>query len=326
MKVLVTGGAGFIGSNLCRTLLADGHVTEIRVLDDLSTGFEANMAGLDLDFRRGTILDRDLLHRSSRGVDAIVHLAALGSVPRSIENPRATHDANVTGTLEVLMAARRVGAHVVVASSSSVYGSNPAMPKTEDLQCRPASPYAVSKLAAEQYALSFGQVYELPVLPFRFFNVYGPRQRPGHAYAAVIPVFLDAALRGQPLPVHGDGEQSRDFTYVETVTEILRRSVVNQITGGPMNLAFGARITLMEIVRLIESAMGVSLERVHSESRLGDVRHSQADNSTLLANFPGVRAVGIEEGIASSLAWMREHHAGEQRETADGANDVQGAP
>ena len=325
MKVLVTGGAGFIGSNLCRTLLTDDHVTEIRVLDDLSTGFEANIAGLDLDFRQGSILDRNLLGSSARGVDAIVHLAALGSVPRSIEDPRATHDANVTGTLEVLMAARKVGAQVVLASSSSVYGSNPAMPKTEDLQCRPASPYAVSKLAAEQYALSFGHVYELPVLPFRFFNVYGPRQRPGHAYAAVIPVFLDAALRGEPLPVHGDGEQSRDFTYVETVTEILRRSVVDQITGGPMNLAFGARITLMEIVRLIESAMGVSLQRVHSESRLGDVRHSQADNSTLLANFPGVQAVDIEEGIARSLAWMREHHAGEQRETAGGTN-AQGAP
>ena len=189
MKVLVTGGAGFIGGNLCRHLLQQDWVTEVRVIDDLSSGHLSALEGLDVDFREASILDVGELDPLAADVDAIVHLAALGSVPRSVANPLATHEANATGTLRVLEAARHNDAYVTLASSSSVYGANPAIPKVETMQTMPMSPYAVSKLATEQYAMAYARCYGLRVLPFRFFNVFGPGQMPGHAYAAVIPVF-----------------------------------------------------------------------------------------------------------------------------------------
>lgn len=306
MKVLVTGGAGFIGSNLCRRLIAESAVDEVRVIDDLSTGHEENLHGLDVDFRRASILDPAALDSAVHGVDAVVHLAALGSVPRSIIDPASTHEANATGTLRVLQSAQaHGGSHVILASSSSVYGSNPALPKEESQLCMPVSPYAVSKLAAEQYAVAFARCYDLPVLPLRFFNVYGPRQRAGHVYAAVVPTFIDAALRGEALPVNGDGLQSRDFTFVGTVTEILTRAVLDRTTGEPTNLAFGSRTTLVDLVAHLSELMETKLEIEWREPRAGDVRDSRADNSRLRGLFGEISPVSLDEGLRQSIEWMR---------------------
>ena len=305
MKVLVTGGAGFIGGNLCRHLLQQDWVSEVRVIDDLSSGHLSAIQGLDVDFRRASILDLEALNPLAAEVDAVVHLAALGSVPRSVANPLATHEANATGTLRVLEAARQNGAYVALASSSSVYGANPAIPKVDILETMPMSPYAVSKLATEQYAMAYARCYGLDVLPFRFFNVFGPGQMPGHVYAAVIPVFVHAALTGSPLPVHGDGEQSRDFTYVGTVVETLAEAVRSRVTSTPTNLAFGTRTTLKELVRLIEEQLGKSVDVQFGEPRPGDVRHSQASNELLRSLFPDVRPMDLPRGLKETISWMR---------------------
>ena len=311
MRVLVTGGAGFIGSNLCRRLLATTGVDSVVVLDNLSTGFRSNLDGVDVRFVEGSILDDGALDDACAGADAIVHLAALGSVPRSVADPMASHLNNATGTAMVLEAARRHGnLHTVVASSSSVYGSNPVLPKHEELATRPMSPYAASKLATESYTLAWGTSYGLPVLPFRFFNVFGPLQPAGHAYAAVIPSFVDAALSGTPLTVHGDGEQSRDFTYVGTVTSVIADAIVRRVTSdGPVNLAFGSRVRLIDVIDQIEAVLGRPVERVHTERRTGDVPHSQADCTRLLTLFPDVEPVPFAEGLRATIEWMREVHA-----------------
>jgi UDP-glucose 4-epimerase len=308
MKVLVTGGAGFIGANVCR-LLADEHfVDQVVVLDDLSTGRSDNVAGLaGVDLIEGSILDASLLDDLVSGVDAIIHLAARPSVPRSIQDPMASHDANATGTMQVLEAARRHGPiHVVVASSSSVYGANPTLPKREDMVPMPVSPYAASKLAAESYALAYGSSFGLPVLAFRFFNVFGPLQAADHAYAAVVPNFLAAALRGDPLPVHGDGRQTRDFTFVGTVAGVLCDAVRRTVTDPrPVNLAFGTRISLLELIGVIEKQLGFPLARDHTGPRPGDVRDSQADQTNLRRLFPEVQPVPLEDGLRSTLEWFQ---------------------
>lgn len=307
MRVVVTGGAGFIGGNLCRHLLAMADVDEVVVLDNLVTGNAANIADLPVRFVERSILDDDALDEACSGADAIVHLAALGSVPRSVADPMASHLNNTTGTAMVLEAARRHGnLHTIVASSSSVYGSNPILPKHEDLATRPMSPYAATKLATEAYALAWGNSFDLPVLAFRFFNVFGPLQPAGHVYAAVIPAFVDAALAGRPLIVHGDGEQSRDFTYVGTVSTVLADAVVRRVTSqGPVNLAFGSRVRLLDVIAAIEAILGHPVERHHSERRAGDVPHSQADSARLLSLFPGVKPVPFDEGLRATIDWMR---------------------
>jgi UDP-glucose 4-epimerase len=307
MRVLITGGAGFIGSNLARAALAEGH--EIVVLDDLSTGYAANLDGLPVRFHEGSVNDRDTLDAALEDVGTVVHLAALGSVPRSILDPVATHHANATGTLSVLEGARRAGVgHVVTSSSSSVYGLNPALPKSEREWLRPLSPYAVSKLAGEQYLLAYQQSFGLETLAFRFFNVYGPRQRPGHAYAAVVPVFLDAMLRGQPVPVHGDGLQSRDFTFVGTVCAVLLDAVARRVSHPePVNLAFGTNTTVVALVEELEGVSGLAAEVVHEATRPGDVRASQADNRVLMSLFPSVEPVPLRDGLTETLAWFKEH-------------------
>ncbi len=308
MRVVVTGGAGFIGANLCRTLVAAPDIESVIALDDLSTGSLANLEGVDVEFVEGSILDTDLLDRLVPGAQAVVHLAARPSVPRSLLDPVASHEVNATGTLRVLEAARHHGGpHVVVASSSSVYGANPVLPKQEDMAAMPVSPYAVSKLATESYALAYGHSFGLPTLAFRFFNVFGPLQAADHAYAAVIPAFLAAALGGRPLPIHGDGGQTRDFTYVGTVCSVLadavRRTVCND---RPVNLAFGTRVSLLDVVELLERELGRPLERTHSDPRAGDVRDSQADQSKLGRLFPDVRPVPLDEGLRATIAWFEE--------------------
>lgn len=307
MRVVVTGGAGFIGANLVRALVGDERVAEVVAVDDLSSGDRANLDGLDARLLEGTVNDPELLDEALDGAQAVVHLAARPSVPRSLDDPVATHHANATGTLAVLEAARRAGGpQVVVASSSSVYGANPALPKSEELRPEPLSPYAVSKLATEAYALSHARCFALPVLAFRFFNVFGPLQPAGHAYAAAVPTFVDAALRGEPIPIHGDGLQTRDFTYVGSVVAVIVDALHREVTSdGPVNLAFGSRRTLLDVVGELGAVLGHEAQVAHTDPRPGDVRHSQADQTRLRALFPDVDPVSFEEGLAATVAWFR---------------------
>jgi dTDP-D-glucose 4,6-dehydratase len=308
MKVLITGGAGFIGSNLVRHFNQLDPSAEVRVIDDLSTGRRENLDGLDVHFVEASILDYEVLSDLTRGIDSVVHLAAIGSVPRSVKQPRPTHDVNATGTLNVLEAAREHAVdHVVVASSSSVYGSNPALPKSEFDWTRPMSPYAVSKQATEGYALAYNFSYGMKTLACRFFNVFGPGQPADHDYAAVIPRFLDAALSGNPLTVHGDGLQSRDFTFVGTVCAALAEAVQKKISSqDPVNLAFGTNTTLLELIALMESLLGHKLSVEHVKSRVGDVRASQSDGVRIRELFPELQPVPLEDGLAQTLAWFTE--------------------
>jgi UDP-glucose 4-epimerase len=269
--------------------VATPGVGEVVVLDDLSTGSKANLAGVDgVELVEGSILDTALLDELMPGTAAVIHLGARPSVPRSIVDPFASHEVNATGTLRVLEAARHHGSPlVVVASSSSVYGANPIIPKREDLAPMPVSSY------------------DLPTLAFRFFNVFGPLQAPDHAYAAVVPVFLAAALRGEPLPVHGDGLQTRDFTYVGTVCAVLVDAVVRQVTDPrPVNLAFGTRYSLLDVIAQIEEQLSHPLEREHAGPRAGDVRDSQADQTNLRRLFPDVEPVPLKDGLAATIAWF----------------------
>lgn len=307
MKVLVTGGAGFIGSNLVAYFNREDPNIELRVIDDLSTGRIENLSGLDVNFSKGSILDYELLRELMRGVDAVIHLAAIGSVPRSISAPRPSHDANATGTLNVLEAARENGIpHVVVASSSSVYGSNKALPKSEFDWTRPMSPYAVSKHATEGYTIAYGFSYGMKTLAFRFFNVFGPRQPADHDYAAVIPRFLDAAINGRPVTVHGDGLQSRDFTYVNSVCATIFDAVQRGISSlDPVNLAFGTNTTLMDLLGRIELALDCKVDVQHVDSRVGDVRASQSDGLRVRELFPSITPVDLDEGLAQTIAWFQ---------------------
>lgn len=308
MKVVVTGGAGFIGANLCRLLGSTFGIDEVLAFDDLSTGSASNL--LDEDFTKlveGDILDLSALKQACEGADSIVHLAARPSVPRSLRNPLSTHCVNTTGTANVLEAARAAGnVHTIVASSSSIYGTNPELPTHEGLKPCPVSPYAATKLAAETYALAWQYSFGLPVLAFRFFNVFGPLQTAGHAYAAVVPAFVSAALAGEPLPVHGDGMQTRDFTYVGSVAAVITEAVTGRVTSpGPVNLAFGSRVTLNTVICEIENLLGHSVNQHRQPNRAGDVPHSQADNRLLRSLFPSIQPVALTVGLAETLRWFR---------------------
>ena len=281
MKVVVTGGAGFVGANLCRALAADGG-HEIVAFDDLSTGLRSNLDGVDgVTLVEGSILDAEALRSTLRGSGTVVHLAARPSVPRSLEDPLASHEVNATGTVKVLEAAREAGTkQMIVASSSSVYGANPTLPAREDQTPSPVTPYAASKLAAESYALAWQRSFGIPTLALRFFNVFGPLQTSGHAYAAVVPAFISAALDGHAIPIHGDGLQTRDFTYVGSVAAVIAAAIDRQTSHpGPVNLTFGSRSTLLDVVERLEKILGRPLERDHRPSRAGDVRNSQADTT-----------------------------------------------
>jgi len=304
MDVLVTGGAGFIGSHVCRALRSAGN-GRIVVLDDLSTGNRANLADVEgVELVEGTILDEGLVAQLVGYTDAVVHLAAVPAVARSLEDPRASHDANATGTVVVLEEARRHGTHVVVASSSSVYGRGVTMPTREDHPTRPASPYAASKLATEGYALAYARSFGLPALVFRFFNVFGPLQRADHAYAAVIPSFINAALAGRPLTVDGDGTQTRDFTYVGDVAAVIAGAVEQSVTADqPVNLAFGSRTSLLTLISELERLLGKRLATQHGPSRPGDVHDSQGDSTALRSLFPGVSATPLGLGLRATVDW-----------------------
>jgi UDP-glucose 4-epimerase len=311
VRALVTGGAGFIGSNLARALSEVPVIDEIVVVDDLSTGSLDNLVDVPAQLLTGSILDRDVLDVAVAGADGVVHLAALGSVPRSIDDPLRSHHANATGTLMVLDAVRRHGVpQVILASSSSVYGANPVLPRQEALRPMPVSPYAVSKLATEAYATAFAACYGLAVLPFRFFNVYGPRQAANHAYAAVVPRFVSAALEGRPLRIHGDGRQTRDFTYVGSVTSVIVEAILQQRHAPDVvNLAFGNRISLLDLVAELERALGRRIEVVHGPPRAGDVRDSQADCTRLAELFAGAYATPIADGLRRTVEWFRAQRA-----------------
>jgi len=305
MRILITGGAGFIGANLVRDCEAAGHTCV--VLDNLSTGYESNLEGTGATLVRGDIRDGEQVISLAETVDAIVHLAARGSVPRSVKDPVATHDVNATGTLRVLEAARLTGGkQVIVASSSSVYGANAELPKRESAATRPMSPYAASKLAAESMTLSYRASFDMPVLAFRFFNVFGPLQTAGHDYAAVIPAFVDAALRQRPLTIHGSGEQSRDFTHVGTVCAVIRRALEERLSSpNPINLAFGTNTSLLELVEHIAAEVNTPLVVQHVASRVGDVPHSQADATALNQLIPGIVPTDFGVGLRETIAWMR---------------------
>ncbi|HET9061700.1 MAG TPA: SDR family oxidoreductase [Candidatus Binatia bacterium] len=300
---LVTGGAGFIGSNIVEALVTSGAA--VRVLDNLANGKRENLAafGDRVEWIEGDIRDPSVCQHAVRGASVVLHLAALGSVPRSIADPATSNDVNVTGTLNVLIAARDAGVkRVVFSSSSSVYGENPALPKREDLATLPISPYAVSKLAAESYTRVFSKVYGLETVSLRYFNVFGPRQRADSPYAAVIPLFMQSALDGRPLPINGDGLQSRDFTYVTNVVRAnLLAATVPGVAGGTYNIACGERYSLLDIVDALAEAAGRSLTRDHRPPRAGDVRHSQADISAAASDLGYHVEVGFREGLA--LTW-----------------------
>ncbi len=278
------------------------------MLDDLSTGMESNLGDVEgIDFNLGSVLDDQLVSKLMGEVDGVVHLAAIPAVARSLRNPRASHDANATGTLQILESAREHARYVIVASSSSVYGRNATLPTPEDHATRPASPYAASKLAAESYTLSYARSFGMDVLALRFFNVYGPLQRADHAYAAVIPAFISAALEGRPLSVHGDGTQTRDFTYVGDVTRVIGEALTRRVTtDSPVNLAFSSNTSLLALIAELEGLLGRAVAREHGPSRGGDVHDSQANSSLLQSLFPTIAATPLQEGLGETLAWFQE--------------------
>ena len=307
MNVLVTGGAGFIGANLVQALVEQPWIGKVVIIDDLSFGYRSNLDGVDVELIEASILDEQSLAEATAGVSAIVHLAARSSVPRSLADPFAAHEVNTTGTARVLEAARSQGdVQVIVASSSSVYGANDVLPKSEGLAARPVSPYAATKLATESYTLAWGHSYDLPVLALRLFNVFGPLQPPLHAYAAVIPAFLGAAMQGKPLPVYGDGTQCRDFTYVDSVVGVIVDAISRRVSHlEPLNLAFGLRITLLDMIAELEQILGRDLPIEFLQSRVGDVARSQADSSALRQLFPDITPSDFVNGLQATADWFQ---------------------
>ncbi len=305
---VVTGGAGFIGSHVVQRLLGDDPAARVRVLDDFSTGSMANLsfasaAGTRLEVVRGDVRDLATVERVARGASVIFHQAAMRSVPRSVNDPLGANDHNVNGTLHVLEAARRAGVRrVVYASSSSVYGASPELPKREDQAPAPISPYAVSKAANEMYATVWTQLYGVETVGLRYFNVFGPRQDPTSEYAAVIPRFILWALRGEPLQVHGDGRQSRDFTYIDNVVEAnVLAARASAASGEVFNVGCGDRVSLLDIIGRLEKLLGRALPRQHSPSRAGDVPHTLADIDRAKRLMGYTPLVDFDEGLRRTV-------------------------
>jgi nucleoside-diphosphate-sugar epimerase len=308
--VLVTGGAGFIGSHLVERLLIDG--ARVRILDNFSMGSRANLpfvakAGKRLEMIRGDIRNLTTVLRAARGARVIFHQAAMRSVPRSVKDPLGANENNVTGTLNVLEAARRCRVpRVVYASSSSVYGDRPDLPKREEQPPAPISPYAVSKAAGEQYAAVWARLYGVETVGLRYFNVFGPRQDPKSEYAAVIPRFILWGLKGKPLEVHGDGTQSRDFTYIDNVVEANVLAALAPAVGGEVfNVGCGERVSLLEIIGKLEAILGRRLARKHTPPRAGDVPHTLADVAKAKRLLGYSPLVDFDDGLRRTVEYFK---------------------
>jgi UDP-N-acetylglucosamine/UDP-N-acetyl-alpha-D-glucosaminouronate 4-epimerase len=305
-RVLVTGGAGFIGSNLVAALLERGD--DVRVLDNFSTGSRANLAALgrEVEVVEGDLRSYERVHTAVRGSEVVFHQGALGSVPRSVQDPLTSTAVNVEGTLNVLLAARDEGIRrVVAASSSSVYGDGGTFPRVETQSPNPISPYAVAKLAAERFCVSFARVYGIETVALRYFNVFGPRQDPSSQYAAVVPRFIRAIADGRPVTVHGDGEQSRDFTYVENVVRAnLLAADGADAAGRVLNVATGASQTVNALADTVGRLLALPVEKAHGPAQPGDVRESWADVSAAREALGYEPAVGFEEGLWRTIEAM----------------------
>lgn len=319
MLFLVTGGAGFIGSHLVEALLNQGH--QVRVLDNFSTGKRENLEPFrgDIDLIEGDIRAYHIVQNAVKDVEVILHEAALPSVPRSITDPITTNEVNVTGTLNILEAARQNGVRrVVYASSSSVYGDSPELPKHEDMKPNPKSPYAVSKLAGEKYCHVYSSLYPVETVTLRYFNVFGPRQDPASQYSAVIPKFITAMLRGKRPIIYGDGEQSRDFTYVGNVVQANLLAASAECDHGiVMNAACHERTTLNELVASINHLLGTAIEPFHNERRPGDIKHSFADVSLAREQLGYVPAIDFRTGLEKTVAFYTESLAAKPEPTSN---------
>ena len=306
MRVLVTGGAGFIGSNLVLRLLEHGH--EVVVIDNFATGRRENVEAFTghAELVEGDLRSYERVHTAVQGCEIVLHQGALPSVPRSVQDPLTSAETNITGTLNVLLNARDAGVRrVVFASSSSIYGAHPTLPKREDLAPAPLSPYAVSKLAGEGFCRSFATVYGLESVALRYFNVFGPRQDPHSQYAAVIPRFIAACDDGSSPVIFGDGEQSRDFTFVDNVVDANVSAMTAQEIGqGVYNVACGERITLNRLLATIAQLMGVEAKPVFQRDRAGDVRHSHADVSAAARDLGYIPRVGLEDGLRETIEYL----------------------
>jgi UDP-glucose 4-epimerase len=311
MRVLVTGGGGFIGSHLAARLVADGH--DVRVLDNFATGRRSNIdaIGGDVELIEGDIQSYERAHNAVRGCEIVFHQAALPSVPRSIQDPLTSNATNVIGTLNILLAARDEGVRrVICASSSSVYGANPTLPKQEDMATMPISPYATAKLAGEGYCRSFGVGYGLQTVALRYFNVFGARQDPTSQYAAVIPNFITALLDGTPLTIFGDGEQSRDFTYVDNVVQANLLAVdAPDVSGRVFNIAYGQKVTLNELVTELQELIGTEAEINYRPRRPGDVPHSLASLERARTELGYEPRIDLREGLTRTIEHYREQRA-----------------
>ena len=314
-RYLVTGGAGFIGSNLVHALLAQGR--RVRVLDDFSTGRRANLDEIKgkIELCEGDMRDPATCARATAGVDFVLHQGAVPSVARSVRDPRLSHDANATATLNMLIAARDAGVkRFVHASSSSIYGDSPTLPKQEEMTPRPKSPYAVAKLAAESYCRVFNELYGLETVCLRYFNVFGPRQDPQSPYSAVIPLFATAMLKGERPVIYGDGLQSRDFTFVaNNIAANLLATTVPGVGGQVFNIACGRRYTLLDLVGALNRILGTRIEPEFRPARPGDVKHSLADITRAETGLGYRVQVDFEAGLAQTVAWYLQGGSGLQQ-------------
>lgn len=308
-KALVTGGAGFIGGHIVRGLLQRGD--RVRVFDDLSTGYRRNLDDVarEIEFVEGDIRNLEAVQSAMQGMETVYHLAAQGSVPKSVDQPAHANEINVTGSLNVLLAARDQGAkRVVYSASSAAYGETPVLPKVETLAPTPLSPYAVSKLAAEHYCAAFAHCYGLATISLRYFNVFGPRQDPNSQYSAAIPAFVTRMVKGERPIIFGDGEQSRDFCYVDNVVDAnLRAGARDGLKGEVVNIACGERVTLNAIIGLINEHLGTKLVPDYRPVRAGDVKHSLADIRAAERVIGYKPQIMFAEGLKRSIVWYREN-------------------